>query len=82
MTSLLARHFRFADRGLVAEGYAADLVLFDANQVGDTATFEDPHAYAAGIPHVLVNGVFVVRDGDTTGARPGQVLRSNRGSSE
>ncbi len=82
MTSLPARHFRFADRGLVAEGYAADLVLFDANQVAATATFEDPHAYAAGIPHVLVNGVFVVRDGQTTGARPGQVLRSSRGSHE
>jgi N-acyl-D-amino-acid deacylase len=76
MTSLPARHFRFADRGLVAEGYAADLVLFDPDRVVDEATFENPHVYPAGIPHVLVNGVFVVKDGRSTGARPGQVLRS------
>jgi N-acyl-D-amino-acid deacylase len=75
MTSLPAKHFRFADRGLVQAGYAADLVIFDPAAVGDAATFEKPHAYATGIPHVLVNGVFVVRNGAHTGATPGTVLR-------
>jgi N-acyl-D-amino-acid deacylase len=74
MTSLPAGHFRFADRGLIKEGFAADLVLFDPSTVGDTATFEKPHGYAAGIPHVLVNGVLVVNDGEHTDARPGAVL--------
>lgn len=76
MTSLPAEHFHFEGRGRVKEGYSADLVLFDPTQVGDPATFEEPHAYAAGIPYVLVNGVLVVKDGKHTGARPGHVLRS------
>jgi N-acyl-D-amino-acid deacylase len=80
MTSLPAQHFRFADRGLIREGFAADLVLFDAATVHDAATFERPHAYAGGIPHVLVNGVFVVKDGVHTGAKPGVVLRSKPGA--
>jgi N-acyl-D-amino-acid deacylase len=76
MTSLPAQHFRFADRGLVKAGYAADLVIFDPKSVGDAATFEKPHAYATGMPHVLVNGVLVVKDGAHTGATPGAVLRT------
>ncbi|HXH06295.1 MAG TPA: amidohydrolase family protein, partial [Vicinamibacterales bacterium] len=74
MTSLPAGHFRFERRGRIALGYAADLVVFDPARVADTATFEKPHAYPTGIPHVVVNGVVVVRDGHHTGARPGQVL--------
>ena len=74
MTSLPAQQFRFADRGLIKTGYHADLVVFDLNKVGDAATFERPHAYATGIPYVLVNGVPVVRSGDHTGALAGQVL--------
>ena len=76
MTSLPAQHFHFTDRGLVKQGYAADLVLFDPATVQDAATFEQPHAYARGVPHVLVNGVLVVKDGVHTGAKPGVVLRS------
>ena len=76
MTSLPAQHFRFTDRGLIKEGYAADLVLFDARTVADAATFEKPHAYATGIPYVLVNGVMVVKNGEHTGATPGALLRS------
>jgi len=76
MTSLPAKHFRFTDRGLVKEGYAADLVLFDPRTVADAATFEKPHAYATGIPHVLVSGVLVVKNGEHTGATPGALLRS------
>lgn len=78
MTSLPAAHFGFADRGQIKEAFAADLVIFDPATVADPATYEQPHQYAAGIPHVLVNGVPVVRDGKPTGARPGQVLRRAR----
>ncbi len=74
MTSLPAAQFHFAQRGLVKEGYAADLVVFDPAAVGDRATFEQPHAYASGIPYVFVNGVAVVSKGEQTGARPGTVL--------
>ena len=74
MTSLPAGHFRLANRGTIRAGYAADLVVFDAAEIADTATFESPHAYAAGIPYVVVNGVIVVKNGTETGARPGQVL--------
>jgi N-acyl-D-amino-acid deacylase len=74
MTSLPAEFFGFAGRGVVREGAAADLVLFDPAAVRDLATYENPRAFPAGIPHVLVNGVFVVRDGRTTGARPGRIL--------
>ena len=74
MTSLPADHFRLQGRGRIAQGAAADIVIFDPARVRDTATFDAPHAYPEGIPHVLVNGVFVVRDGKTTGERPGAVL--------
>ena len=76
MTSLPAQQFRFADRGLIKEGYAADLVLFDAATISDVATFEKPHAYATGIPYVVVNGAVVVRKAEHTGATPGAILRS------
>jgi N-acyl-D-amino-acid deacylase len=75
MTSLPAEHFGFEGRGLLRPGYFADIVVFDPATVSDTATFERPHAYAAGVPYVLVNGTVVVRNGEHTGARAGQVLR-------
>ena len=78
MTSLPAQHFHFADRGLVREQFAADLVIFNPATVADAATFELPHGYALGIPHVLVNGVFVVRNGAHTGATPGRALTVTR----
>jgi len=74
MTSLPAQHFRFDGRGLIEPGYAADIVVLNPGTVTDTATFERPHGFAAGIPHVFVNGVAVVRNGEHTGARPGEVL--------
>ena len=77
MTSLPAEHFRFARRGLLKEGYAADVTVFDPATVSDAATFERPHAYAVGVPYVLVNGVVVVRKGEQTPARPGQILQSS-----
>lgn len=75
MSSLPARQFGFAQRGEIREGWAADLVIFDPATVGDTATFDAPHAYPTGMSHVVVNGQLVVRDGATTDARGGQVLR-------
>lgn len=77
MTSLPAAHFRFANRGAIRPGYAADLVVFDRARVIDTATFEAPHGYPEGIPYVLVNGVVVVKNGTQTEARPGQVLANS-----
>ena len=77
MTSLPATHFKLPGRGTIRAGYAADLVLFDPKTVADTATFEAPHSYAAGIPYVLVNGVVVVGNGTQTDARPGQVIANS-----
>jgi N-acyl-D-amino-acid deacylase len=74
MTALPAAHFRLDGRGLVKEGAAADLVVFDPAKVRDLATFEKPHAHAAGFAWVLVNGVPVIASGEPTGAGPGQVL--------
>jgi len=74
-TSLPARTFGIRDRGLVREGFAADLVLFDPDKVQDKATFQDPHQYSAGFDYVIVNGVPIVQDGQRTGKRPGQILR-------
>jgi N-acyl-D-amino-acid deacylase len=79
MTSLPADRLGFRDRGRIAAGAAADLVAFDPRTVADHATFEDPHQYPAGIPHVIVNGVPVIRDGEHTGARPGRAVRPVKG---
>ena len=75
MTSMPAEKLRLTDRGRIARGMKADLVVFDGALVRDTATFEDPHQYPHGIKHVLVNGTLVVENGKHTGARPGRVLR-------
>jgi N-acyl-D-aspartate/D-glutamate deacylase len=74
MTGLPARKFRLADRGVVRAGAFADLVVFDPTSVRDCGSYDDPHRAPAGIPHVIVNGRFVVRDGAHTGARPGRCL--------
>jgi N-acyl-D-aspartate/D-glutamate deacylase len=75
MTSFPSQKFGLWDRGLIRPGLAADLVVFDAATVLDRATHEDPEQAPVGMPHVLVNGVFAVRDGQYTGARAGKVLR-------
>jgi N-acyl-D-amino-acid deacylase len=75
MTSLPAQTFGLRDRGLVREGMAADLVLFDDAAVSDPSTFDRPHQYAAGFSYVVVNGAVVLDAGHMTGARPGAALR-------
>ncbi len=75
MTALPAEIFGLTGRGRIAVGAYADLVLFDAQRIVDTATYENPYAYPEGIDSVWVNGRAVVRGGALTGARPGRVLR-------
>jgi N-acyl-D-aspartate/D-glutamate deacylase len=77
MTSLPAQTFGFRDRGLIREGFAADLVIFDDKTVADRATFEKPHQYPIGISHVIVNGELVVSSETVTTARPGMALRGS-----
>ncbi len=74
MTGLPARRLGLRDRGEIREGARADLVVFDAKRVADQATFEDPHRYPVGIEQVIVNGRFVIKDGEHTGSLPGKVL--------
>jgi N-acyl-D-aspartate/D-glutamate deacylase len=75
MSGFPAERMRFKNRGTIAKGHIADIVIFDPNTVIDRATFKDPHQYPTGIPYVLVNGELVVSKGKHTGARPGKVLR-------
>ncbi len=75
MTSLPAQKFQLRDRGLLREGLAADVVIFDESKVGDQATFVKPHAYSSGFQYVIVNGQVVVENGKHTGVRSGEVLR-------
>jgi len=77
-TGLPAARLGLADRGLVREGYKADLVVFDLRALRDIATFERPKRPARGILWVLVNGEVVARRGTPTGRRPGTVLRRTR----
>ncbi len=78
MTSHPARRLGLQDRGLIAPGFAADLVILDPERIGDRATFAEPHRFPAGIEWVLVNGEVVVERGEHTGTTPGRLLR--RGS--
>lgn len=75
MTTMPAEHLSIKERGRLAEGYFADVVVFDPARIQDHATFERPHQYATGVVHVLVNGTPVLRAGEHTGATPGRVVR-------
>ena len=75
ITAMPADQIGLTDRGRIARGKKADLVVFDAASVIDTATFENPHRYPTGIEYVVVNGETVAEKGRHTGARPGRVLR-------
>lgn len=74
MTSLAAQKFQLKDRGLLKEGMAADIVIFDEATVNDKATFEQPHQYSVGFQYIVVNGKLVVEDGKHTKARSGIAL--------
>jgi N-acyl-D-aspartate/D-glutamate deacylase len=74
MTSLPAARLGLQDRGLLRPGMKADLAVFDAAAVRDTATYEKPHQYAEGFPYVIVNGQVVFEKGEMTASRPGRVL--------
>ena len=74
MTSLPAAVFRMHDRGQIAPGRIADLLVVDIEAFGDAATYENPHALAEGMVHALVGGVFAIEDGEATGALAGEVL--------
>jgi N-acyl-D-aspartate/D-glutamate deacylase len=75
MTAQPAARVGLRDRGEVRPGAFADLVVLDPATIAERATFADPHRYAAGVEHVFVNGVAVIRWGEHTGALPGRVLR-------
>jgi len=75
MTGAPAARLGLSDRGLLADGYLADVVVFDPATVRSNATYDEPRRFPTGIEHVLVNGVAVVSDGAHTGALPGRVVR-------
>jgi N-acyl-D-amino-acid deacylase len=75
MTSLPAQFMGFQDRGMLREGYKADITIFDLDEIKDKATFFEPHQYPEGIYHVIVNGTFLVEDSQLKEhTLPGEVL--------
>lgn len=74
LSGLPAHNLRLDRRGLIKEGYFADLAVFDPAKITDHATYEDPHQYATGMRHVIVNGSLVLLDGEHTGATPGRAV--------
>jgi N-acyl-D-aspartate/D-glutamate deacylase len=74
VSSQTALRLGIHNRGLITEGYFADIAIFDADEIIDKATFEDPHQYAVGVRFVLVNGEIVVENGQHTGRRPGKII--------
>lgn len=74
MSSAVAQRLGIRDRGLLREGFYADIILFDPSTIGDRATFEDPHQLSVGVRDVWVNGVRVLQNGEHTGALPGRMV--------
>jgi N-acyl-D-amino-acid deacylase len=75
LSSLPASNMKIENRGQLKTGYYADVVIFDPLTIRDNATFENPHQYAYGVMHVLVNGIQVIKDGEHTGAKPGRFVK-------
>ncbi len=76
MTLLPGQRLKLANKGRLKLGADADITVFDPARVTDRATFDQPAQYSEGITHVLVNGVFVVRDGEIVeGVKPGRAIR-------
>jgi N-acyl-D-amino-acid deacylase len=76
-TLLPAQRLGLVERGVIEEDMWADLVIFDATSIADTATFEAPHTYPKGIAYVLVNGIIVIDKENHTGALPGKALKGS-----
>jgi dihydroorotase/N-acyl-D-amino-acid deacylase len=74
MTSAVADRVGLDRRGQIREGFFADVVVFDPEEIGEVATFTDPHRFSRGVVHLFVNGEAVLRDGSFTGASPGRFL--------
>jgi len=79
MTSLPARRLGLLDRGTLRVGAMADITVFDPKVVQDAATFDDPHRFPVGIPHVIVNGRLAIDSGVQTDVLSGRVLRRGGG---
>ncbi len=75
MSSAVATRLSIHDRGVLKEGFYADIVIFDPETIIDRATFDEPHQVSEGVRDVFVNGVAVVRDGQHTDAKPGMIVR-------
>jgi N-acyl-D-amino-acid deacylase len=75
LSSLPAHNLKITERGELKPGYFADIAIFDPRTISDKATFDQPHQYSTGMVHVFVNGEQVLRNGEHTGAKPGQVVR-------
>ena len=75
LTAHAAARFRIGERGLLREGYWADLLIFDPDLIGERADFNDPYRYSQGIDFVVVNGKIAVEKGEVADGRAGQVLR-------
>ncbi len=78
ITSLPATTFGLSERGLIKEGFIADIAVFDPGRLADAATFEEPFQKAQGMEHLLINGQAVITGGELTGKRPGRILRKGR----
>ena len=75
LAALPAENLKIDRRGMLKESFFADIVVFDPDTIQDHATFVEPHQYATGVAHVIVNGVQVIQEGEHTGATPGRVVR-------
>ena len=75
VSSIPAEHYRLEKRGVLAEGYCADINIFDLNELQIHADFTQPNKYCTGMDYVIVNGVPVIAEGQHTGTRSGRVLR-------
>jgi N-acyl-D-amino-acid deacylase len=75
MTAHPAEVLGLRDRGRLVAGHFADIVVFDPATIQDHATYVDPHRYATGVSHVIVNGEIALADGEPTDARPGRFVR-------
>ena len=80
MTSFPAQRLGLPDRGMLRNGYKADIVIFDPDTVKTRAVKDDPKHYPVGIDYVIVNGQVVIDDGENTGVLPGRGLRRGRGA--